>query len=180
MRYLLLTALLALCVFGPARAHDGKHGGFAGAEGSALGHRWDFSLPTLDGSRFVQAQALRGPVLVNFWGRDCPPCIAELPRLEAFAKANPQWTVWLVSTDAPAVAAEFVRRIDLKAQVLRPGSNVVALMRRAGNRHGALPFSVGLREGRICRTQLGEIHESDLTHWTADCETPLTYRRSPS
>ena len=175
MRSLLAFAFLALCA-GAALCHDGKHGAppaaAPAAEALPLGQRWDFTLPTLDGSRFVQASALRGPVLVNFWGRDCAPCITELPRLEAFAKANPAWTVLLVSTDPPAVAAEFVRRHGLTLTVLRSGANVGALMRSAGNRQEALPFSVGLRSGTLCRTQLGELHDADMTRWSAACTTP--------
>jgi thiol-disulfide isomerase/thioredoxin len=167
MRRWLAVTLLALCA-GPSLSRDGGHG----TQTSPTGQRWDFTLPALDGSHFVQAAALRGPVLVNFWGRDCGPCITELPRLEAFAHANPTWTVLLVSTDPPNVATEFVRRIGLKGIVLRSGANVAGLMRSAGNRQGALPFSVGLHEGKICRTLLGELHEADLARWSAACATP--------
>ena len=36
---------------------------------------WDFNLPALDGSRFVRASSVQGPLLVNFWGVECPPCV---------------------------------------------------------------------------------------------------------
>ena len=169
MRRALVAACLAL-VAAFAHAHGGAH-----APGAVpLGHAWDFTLPTVDGSRFVQASALGGPVLVNFWGKDCVPCVTELPRLEAFAKANPQWTVLLISTDAPADALEFVQRHGLRLTVLRPGANVGALMRSAGNRSGALPFTVALRsdsrEARICGGQLGELGQADLARVAAACD----------
>jgi outer membrane receptor for ferrienterochelin and colicins len=164
--------LVALAL--PAHPHEGAHAPGAPGAGdvSATGRAWDFTLPTLDGSRFVQASSIGGPVLVNFWGKDCGPCITELPRLAAFAREHPGWTVLLVSTDPPSMAAEFARRIGLSGTVLRPGANVQALMRSVGNRHGALPFSVALRGGRICRTQLGELHESVLAQWSAACTPP--------
>lgn len=172
MRSTLLAALLAL-VAGCAQAHSGSH-----APGAlTLGHAWDFTLPTLDGSRFVQLSALSGPVLVNFWGKDCGPCISELPRLEAFAKANPQWTVLLVSTDAPADAREFAQRHGVNLTVLRPGANVGALMRSAGNRSGGLPFTVALRadtrEARVCSAQAGELAQPDLGRFAAACEAQV-------
>jgi outer membrane receptor for ferrienterochelin and colicins len=151
-----------------ARAYDGAHG----STGASPGRAWDFTLPTLDGKRFVQASALVGPVLVNFWGRDCPPCVAELPRLEAFAKANPHWTVLLVSTDAPVDASAFVQRHGITLPVLRPGANVIALMRGAGNRNGALPYSAALREGRLCAGHRGEVTDGDLQRIAAGCERP--------
>ena len=168
----LASALMALCA-GAALGHDGKHGSAHSDDTPAPGQRWDFTLPTLDGSRFVQASALRGPVLVNFWGRDCAPCITELPRLEAFAKANPAWTVLLVSTDAPNVAAEFVQRRGLTLTVLRPGANVGALMRSAGNRSGGLPFTLALQTdapgSRICERHLGEVSSEHLAQFAERC-----------
>lgn len=153
----------------PVQAHDGAHAAGVPDAPALLGRAWDFTLPTLDGGRFVQASALKGPVLVNFWGKDCGPCITELPRLEAFAKAHPQWTVLLVATDAPADARAFVQRHGVQLPVLRPGANVAALMRGAGNRSGGLPFSVALRDGRICAAQAGELHEPDLLRVSAGC-----------
>jgi len=161
MRAALLQACLALCV-GSASAHETGHG-------LSLGEVWDFTLPTLDGSSFVQASTLKGLVLINFWGRDCGPCITELPRLQAFAKAHPQWTVLLVSTDAPADAREFVQRHRVELSVLRPGASVAALMRSAGNRSGGLPFTVALRDTRICAGQSGELSMPDLQRITSAC-----------
>jgi outer membrane receptor for ferrienterochelin and colicins len=153
----------------PALAHDAHF-----SKGSErLDQPWDFTLPTLDGSRFVQASALKGPVLVNFWGRDCAPCITELPRLQAFANTNPQWRVLLVSTDTPADASAFVQRHGVQLMVLRPGTNVGALMRSAGNHSGGLPFTVALRsdgqEARLCNTHLGELTQTDLARLAATC-----------
>ena len=147
--------------------------GLAAPGAVPLGHVWDFTLPTLDGSRFVQASRLHGPVLVNFWGKDCAPCLAELPRLEAFARAHPDWTVLLISTDAPAQAREFVQRHGLQLPVLRPGAHVGALMRSAGNPQGGLPFTVALRAdaqtARLCAGQRGELAPAHLAAFATAC-----------
>lgn len=43
-----------------------------------------FELPRLDASRFVTLAEFRDrPVLLNFWRSDCPPCVHEMPLLEA-------------------------------------------------------------------------------------------------
>lgn len=166
MRRLLLRTCLALCV-APALAGAQPRP----ASRPPAGQAWDFSLPSLDGSRFVRLSALNGPVLVNFWSRDCPPCVTELPRLQRFADAHPAWTVLLVSTDTPAAATEFVQRYGVRLPVLRPGGNVVALMRAAGNRGGALPFTVATRLARICEGQLGALSGADLRRIAGACAT---------
>lgn len=162
-RVLALSGLLLAAA--PLAAHKGPH-----LPGTIpVGHGWDFSLPTLDGSRFVSASSLAGPALVHFWAGDCAPCLAALPRLEAFAKAHPQWSVLLVSTDAPPRAQEAVQRLGISLPVLRAGGDVAALMRRAGNRAGGLPFTVGLRQARLCDGQFGEPLPADLARIASRC-----------
>ena len=155
-------------------AHDGPHGKAAfSAEQIQPSQqplkRWDFTLATLDGARFVQASKITGPLLVNFWSRDCPPCVAELPRLQTFARNNPSWTVLLITTDAPADAASFLEQRKINIPSLRRGANVVGLMRAAGNVQGGLPFTVTLQEGAVCRTELGEVSDAQLVAITAQC-----------
>ena len=158
-----------------AQAHDGVHrasGSGSGSGSTSLLKQWDFTLPSLDGRRFVQPSKIDGPVLVNFWGRDCPPCVAELPRLQAFARDNPSWTVLLVATDTPTEASQFLAQRGISLQSLRSGANVSALMRTAGNRHGALPFSVAMRSGIVCQTQLGEVSAAQLDQVKVECTAP--------
>ena len=77
--------------------------------------------------------------------------------------------VRLVSTDAPADAREFAQRHGGKLTVLRPGANVGALMRSAGNRSGGLPFTVALQDARICHRHLGELGEAELAAIASAC-----------
>jgi outer membrane receptor for ferrienterochelin and colicins len=132
-----------------------------GSAAAAL--RWDFTLATLDGSRFVRLSDVRGPVLVNFWGVDCPPCVAELPLLLAFARDNPAWTLLLVGTDPPAAARAFAAKLPQplpgNVVMLRGATHARALLREAGSPHGGLPHTVAVAEQGV-----GDARDSCAVH----------------
>lgn len=46
----------------------------------------DFKLETLDGSELALSDFLGKTVMINFWATWCPPCRAELPLFENYAK----------------------------------------------------------------------------------------------
>ena len=131
---------------------------------------WRFTLPTLDGTRFVASDTLPRPVVINFWGAECPPCVREMPLLEHFAKQNVGWTAWLVATDAPGTARDFLAKHPVSLPVLRGGADVAGLMRAAGNRTGGLPYTVALgADGQLCFKQAGEVDTAALARMVAAC-----------
>ncbi len=130
---------------------------------------WDFTLPSLDGERFVTASKEPGPLLINFWGVDCAPCLAELPLLQELAEGTSGWRVLLVATDPPADALRMLQRLHVTLPGARGGQGARALMRDAGNTHGALPFSVLMRDGRACAHHLGVVNEWTLPKLLAQC-----------
>lgn len=137
------------------------------------GADWKFELPHLDGTHFVSSAALQGPVLVNFWSKSCPPCMAEMPRLRNFVHAHAQWTLVLVTADEPFDAAQVLNRSGPwpvgRTLPLRAGLGLQSLMRSAGNHRGALPFSLVLHQGKQCASHTGEVMEKTLEYWQLMC-----------
>lgn len=117
----------------------------------------DFSLPSLDGKQFVRLSEQKRPVLVSFFSQDCPPCVAELPLLIAFAKAQPTWQVILVSTDSMAMNRAFFARYPVPFLLLRAPVSAQGLLRRFGNPLAALPFNVAFNQAGQCASQLGAL-----------------------
>ena len=60
-------------------------------DAAALGKLASFTADTLDGGTFTQDDiAAKDATVINFWALSCPPCIAELPDLAAYAKPLPE------------------------------------------------------------------------------------------
>lgn len=190
----LKTLALLACACG-AQAHDGAHTsrgvGAVATNVSSNAFVAKSELTLLDGSRFVELAKLGQPLLVNFWGVECPPCIAELPLLAEFARQQPTWTVVLVSTDSAETARDFLRRRPLpnlpNLLILKAGANPRASLRAAGNASGGLPYTLAtkpqLTAGEVvpksgksgsaqvitCFTQRGMLGADDLRAALASC-----------
>jgi cytochrome c biogenesis protein CcmG/thiol:disulfide interchange protein DsbE len=88
----------------------------------------DFVLPKLDGSVQKLSNFRGRPVLVNLWATWCPPCIAELPLLDAIVRDYaPRGLVVLgvAGDDDDARVREFVaQRAPTFEVLLDPGGTV--------------------------------------------------------
>jgi peroxiredoxin len=78
-----------------------------------------FTLPDLDGKSWT-LDGLRGKlVVVNFWNTWCPPCVQELPDLEALSRRYKKDVVVLGLVDEEAgVVREFVEKNSITFPIL--------------------------------------------------------------
>jgi thiol-disulfide isomerase/thioredoxin len=113
--------------------------------------------------------AFRGkPLLVNFWATWCPPCVEELPMLNAFyeAQAERGWQVLGLAVDQPNAVQTFMRRLPLVFPVGMAGFSGVELSQLLGNPNGGLPFTVVFdRAGSVRHQKVGKVSEADLAAW---------------
>lgn len=121
----------------------------------------DFELAPVDGGDFVRLSELPPrPTLVNFWRADCPPCVHELPMLlgQAERLGFRLVTVALQSLmDTRAFWPKTPGGPAVHLALLGP-SDPTGLLRRFGNRSGAIPQSVWLRpDGSRCAGRIGEV-----------------------
>ncbi len=113
--------------------------------------------------------SMRGrPVLVNFWATWCPPCVEELPMIEAFWRehAAKGLQVLALAIDQPSSVRRFLERQPLSFPVGLAGLQGTELARSLGNLNGGLPFSVFFRkDASIYRQKLGQLSQNDLQDW---------------
>jgi len=90
----------------------------AGCDRGDHPHALDKAAPDFtvsDGTRTVHLADYRGKVvLLNFWFSSCPPCLEELPSLEALHQQMPQVVILAVSVDEdPEEYRAFLQRHPL-------------------------------------------------------------------
>jgi len=129
---------------------------------------WGQQFETPAGSALAM-QAFKGqPLLLNFWATWCPPCIEELPMINAFWRENTPkgHQVVALAIDQPSAVRRFLARQPLDFPVGLAGLEGTALAKSLGNAAGGLPFTVFFKaDGSIWRQKLGQLSLDDLAQW---------------
>lgn len=126
--------------------------------------KWDTPQGTV-----LPMESFRGrPLLLNFWATWCPPCIEELPLINAFYQENKGkgWQVLGLAVDGLTPVQSFLQKMRLDFPIGMAGMSGAELGRGLGNLTGGLPFTVVLgASGQILHRKLGRLNAADLTAW---------------
>lgn len=125
-------------------------------------------LTRLDGSPFRYADFDGRALLINFWATWCPPCVEEMPLLEAFYQENikngPQ--VLAIAADKVEPVRRFLAQHRLTLPVALGGMGVIDLVRSMGSLSGSLPFSLLLdRDRNVVQRKMGQLTAQELAQW---------------
>jgi thiol-disulfide isomerase/thioredoxin len=117
----------------------------------------------------LSMQALRGkPLLVNFWATWCPPCIEELPLIDAFYKKNlaKSFQVVGLAVDQPSQVRRFLTQKPLQFPNGLAGFTGTELGKSLGNAESVLPYSLLFdAKGRLLTQKAGKLERKDLEAW---------------
>jgi thiol-disulfide isomerase/thioredoxin len=163
-RQLLLGAGAVAAAAGVGVALWRTPGGTSTAAHPVFQHRF----PTPDGGELVMSTLLGRPLLLNFWATWCPPCVREMPLLDAFRRDRSAagWQVVGLAVDGPTPVREFLQRSPVGFPIGLAGFDGAALSKELGNRTGGLPFTARFdRGGQLKDHHLGELEDSDLRRW---------------
>ena len=120
----------------------------------------------------VSLKSFQGrPLVLNFWATWCPPCVAEMPLLDAFFQQNQSkgWQVLGLAIDQPSQVRRFLTQHAVSYPIGLAGLNGPDLMRQLGNESGALPFSLVLgTKGQVIQTKLGKLSEKEVADWVKE------------
>jgi thiol-disulfide isomerase/thioredoxin len=131
---------------------------------------WDLQWDAPQGGPVRMAQFRGRPLLINFWATWCPPCVEELPLIDAFFEKNKAngWQVLGLAVDKPSAVQAFLQKLPLRFPIALAGLSGAELGRNLGNLAGGLPFTVVLAgDGRVIQRKMGKLTQADLDAWAA-------------
>lgn len=129
---------------------------------------WAMSFDTPDGQPQAMSSFRGKPLLLNFWATWCPPCVEELPLLDAFYQAHKAkgWQVLGLAVDQPSAVRKWLQAKPLSFAVGMAGLNGTDLSKSLGNLAGSLPFTVVFgASGALLHRKTGKVSEEDLMQW---------------
>ena len=157
-RRLMLGGLGFACLAGGAWLAWRQDAGQADSGGAAV--QTFLAAPWTDAEgRAFDSASLRGRLMViNFWATWCPPCVEEMPELDALQRELAPKGVQVIGIgiDSAAKIEQFSKKSGFSYPLLQGGASGAELTRAFGNASAALPFTVVIdRDGRIRDRILG-------------------------
>ena len=129
---------------------------------------WALSFDTPDGKPQPMSIFRGKPLLLNFWATWCPPCVEELPLLDAFYQEHKAkgWQVLGLAVDQPSAVRKWLQSKPLGFAVGMAGLNGTELSKSLGNLAGSLPFTVVFgASGTVLHRKTGKVSKEDLAQW---------------
>ena len=130
---------------------------------------WAMSFDSPDGQPQPMSSFRGKPLLLNFWATWCPPCVEELPLLDAFYQDQKArgWQVLGLAVDQPSAVRKWLQAKPLSFAVGMAGLGGTELSKSLGNISGGLPFTTVFgASGALLHRKTGKVSQDDLKQWS--------------
>ena len=137
-------------------------------EAAQLEALWSAEFESPNGEVVAMKRFQGQPLVINFWATWCPPCIAEMPLLDAFFQQNhPKgWQMIGLAIDQPSQVRRYLSQKPVSYPIGLAGLQGPELARHLGNESGALPFTLVLKaNGDVLQSKLGKLSEEEIQNW---------------
>ncbi len=138
-------------------------------EDGALAALWALEAELPTGGVYKLSQLKGKPLVVNFWATWCPPCVEEMPLLDAFYRQNVAkgWQMVGLAADNANAVNKFLGKAPVQFPTPLAGLAGIELSRTLGNLAGALPFTVVINsQGRIALRHMGKLSAEQIADFT--------------
>jgi thiol-disulfide isomerase/thioredoxin len=138
-------------------------------EDGALAALWALEAELPTGGVYKLAKLKGKPLVVNFWATWCPPCVEEMPLLDAFYKQHAAngWQMVGIAADTANAVTKFLGKTPVQFPTPLAGLAGIELSRTLGNISGALPFTVVINsQGAIALRHMGKLSAEQIADFT--------------
>jgi thiol-disulfide isomerase/thioredoxin len=134
-------------------------------EDGALAALWALEAELPSGGVYKLAKLKGKPLVVNFWATWCPPCVEEMPLLDAFYRQNASigWQMVGLAADNASAVTKFLAKMPMQFPTPLAGLAGIELSRTLGNLTGALPFTAVINsQGAIALRHMGKLNAEQI------------------
>lgn len=134
----------------------------------AMQSLWAAEFESPDGKTLAMSSFQGRPLVINFWATWCPPCVEEMPLIDAFYRENSSkgWQVVGLAIDQPSRVKQFLGQFPVAYSMGLAGLNGSELGKQLGNTTGSLPFTVVFdAKGGLIQQKLGKLSEDEIKNW---------------
>lgn len=129
----------------------------------ALDALFDLSVPEISGQAHTVREYTNKPLVLNFWATWCPPCVKEMPDLDALHQAYPNVNFVGFAADSERNMLKFEEKVKVSYPLLVAGMGSIGLMKKLGNKSGGLPFTLVFDTGGKLKYKiLGQVEKDEL------------------
>jgi thiol-disulfide isomerase/thioredoxin len=129
---------------------------------------WSAEFDAVAGGTLALSALKGSPLVLNFWATWCPPCVEEMPLIDAFYRENQSkgWQVIGLAIDQPSRVRSFLAQSSVSYPIGLAGMNGSEFGKILGNSDGSLPFTVVFdAQGRLTFRKLGKLTPEEVKNW---------------